>query len=659
MSFLPALPALRVPNGNMRMTSDFDTRHCPITGAEHPCRMPLLRVIDGTEKGRVFEIDGDRVTLGREPENAICLPDVKASRVHAELARKDGRWQLKDLGSSNGTWSEDGRIESLPLVDGATFRIGRTWLRFENKAPSTASELAAVGGDTVVGLDKTHTSGLLSVHGGDRVSAYLSLLHHIVLQSIGARGRDELFDILDDISAEALEGDRVAVFLPDEGGWSLWPPHEKRLRARWGTVPFAGTLLSAVRERREPLLVAAPPKAKSATPEADFAPSHSMVQAGVASAMAAPLRLGDEIHALLYVDRIQGDKVFTRTDLEFLAAVANQLAVQLANRQEVAQLTAEVERLAAAPRTKPIAIVGSDPSMQAVESFIERAAPTPSPVLVLGESGTGKELVARALHQKSRRADRPLQVINCAAIAESLVDSTLFGHVKGAFTGADETRPGVFELADGGTLFLDEVGELPIATQAKLLRALEQGEVQRVGEGRTRKVDVRLIAATNRDLAVEAGAGRFREDLYHRLNVLCVTLPPLRDRPADIEPLIEHFLAAASTKLGQPACRLAPEARTLLLRCPWPGNVRQLRNVLERASVLASSGVIRPDDLPAEVKAGPATVQVESPMATLADMERSHILRVLERVGGNKKQAAEVLAIDRSTLYAKLKQYGV
>jgi two-component system response regulator HydG len=141
--------------------------------------------------------------------------------------------------------------------------------------------------------------------------------------------------------------------------------------------------------------------------------------------------------------------------------------------------------------------------------------------------------------------------------------------------------------------------------------------------------------------------------------VLCVTLPPLRDRPADIEPLIEHFLAAASTKLGQPACRLAPEARTLLLRCPWPGNVRQLRNVLERASVLASSGVIRPDDLPAEVKAGPATVQVESPMATLADMERSHILRVLERVGGNKKQAAEVLAIDRSTLYAKLKQYGV
>jgi DNA-binding NtrC family response regulator len=374
--------------------------------------------------------------------------------------------------------------------------------------------------------------------------------------------------------------------------------------------------------------------------------------------MAAPLRVGDEVHALLYVDRISGDRPFSRTDLEFLAAVANQLAVQMLNRQQVAHLEAEVERLAVAPRKAQVALVGSDPSMQAVQAFVARAAPTHAPVLVLGESGTGKELVARALHLQSKRADRPLQVVNCAAIAENLVESTLFGHVKGAFTGADETRPGVFELADGATLFLDEVGELPLPTQAKLLRALEQGEVQRVGDGNLRRVDVRLIAATNRDLAEEAKAGRFREDLFHRLNVLCVTLPPLRERPADIEPLIEHFLGESARRLGQSAKRLLPEARTLLLRHPWPGNVRQLRNVIERASIMASGPLIRSEDLPAELRAEPATVAVAAPMASLAAVEKAHILRVLERCGGNKKQAAEVLEIDRSTLYAKLRQYG-
>jgi len=182
--------------------------------------------------------------------------------------------------------------------------------------------------------------------------------------------------------------------------------------------------------------------------------------------------------------------------------------------------------------------------------------------------------------------------------------------------------------------------------------------VQRVGDSSLRKVDVRVIAATNRDLAGEARAGRFREDLYHRLNVLVVTLPPLRERPGDIETLIDHFLAESARRLGQPAKRLAPEARTLLLRYPWPGNVRQLRNVLERASIMAAGPQILPGDLPAEVGASPATVQVDAPMATLAEVERTHILRVLERCGGNKKQAADILAIDRSTLYAKLKQFG-
>ena len=296
--------------------------------------------------------------------------------------------------------------------------------------------------------------------------------------------------------------------------------------------------------------------------------------------------------------------------------------------------------------------------MDPVFKFIERAAPTPAPVLILGASGTGKELVARSIHQQSKRAGNVLQVINCAAIAESLIESVLFGHVKGAFTGADETRPGLFELADGGTLFLDELGELPQSVQAKLLRALEQGEVQRVGEGTVRNVDVRIIAATNRELENEIQAGNFREDLYHRLNVLSVQLPPLAERPKDIDALIDHFLHDSAMRLSEQAKTLSTEARALLLRYNWPGNVRQLRNTIERVNIMSAGAIIEAGDLPESIR-GADDQNFNSPIAPLGDIEKMHILRVLDHCGGNKKATAEILGIDRSTLYAKLRQYKV
>jgi transcriptional regulator with PAS, ATPase and Fis domain len=232
--------------------------------------------------------------------------------------------------------------------------------------------------------------------------------------------------------------------------------------------------------------------------------------------------------------------------------------------------------------------------------------------------------------------DAPMQVVNCAAIAESLVEATLFGHVKGAFTGADETRPGVFELADRGTLFLDEVGELPAQAQAKLLRALEQGEFQRIGDNAVRKVDVRIIAATNRDLQAEVSEGRFREDLYHRLDVLSVTLPPLRERPGDLDLLIDHFLKISAERLDQPVRRLETQARALLLRYGWPGNVRQLRNTIERATIMSSGGSIAVDDLPEALHEASEDAACITPVCSLSEVERFHILRVL---------------------YAKLRQY--
>ncbi len=632
--------------------------------------MALLRIIDGPGSGQVFTLGAEGVTLGRDVTNPVRIDDPKSSRVHAEVALVGGRWQVKDLGSSNGTWTEAGRITSLPLAHGAVFRIGKAYLRFESREedtlagegestwadPARIEGLAggAPRGQTSLFVRAKDTGGAAGQPGErgalERSNAYLVLLHQLVVRAAEAQGRDQLFELLDDAAAEALEGDRCAVFLPSaapaDRGWALWPAHERRLRARFGAVPFARTLLDAVRSRKEPLLC---------TRDGDIDPSASMAQAGVRSAMAAPLRVGDEIHALLYVDRIAAIEPFSRTELEFLAAVANQLAVQLHNRANVAHLEAEVERLIDEPKAAPLALVGTAPALAAVRGVLARAALAPAPVLLLGESGTGKELAARILHQGSPRAARPFQIAACAATGGVELETMLFGRAAGA--AGDTARPGIFELADQATLFLDEVGELPLALQGRLLRLLDQGEVQRSGDGAVRRVDVRLIAASARDLRDEVAAGRFRADLLTRLEVVTVTMPPLRERLGDLDLLIDHFLAENARRLAQPLRKLAPEARAVLLRHPWPGNVRQLKNVIERACVLATDQVIQAADLPDTVR-GADVPSGASPIASLAAVERAHILRILDQCGGNKKAAAEMLEIDRSTLYAKLRQYG-
>jgi transcriptional regulator with PAS, ATPase and Fis domain len=266
------------------------------------------------------------------------------------------------------------------------------------------------------------------------------------------------------------------------------------------------------------------------------------------------------------------------------------------------------------------------------------------------------------MHYNSRRADGHFEVVNCAALSESLVESELFGHVKGAFTGATSDRPGRFELADKGTIFLDEVGELPESIQTKLLRVLEQGESVRVGEARVRYVDVRVIAATNRDIDEEVSAGRFRQDLYYRLNILRVELPPLRKRGRDLDLLIDHYLGLFTEKTGRAKLALSEEVRRAFRDYSWPGNVRELKNALERLAVLVPRETVEVEDLPPGLLAAPLSRRQSAPSTTemsLSDIEQEHILRVLDSVGGNKKRAAQVLGIDRSTLYAKLKAYGM
>src|SRR6202158_3422981 len=305
--------------------------------------------------------------------------------------------------------------------------------------------------------------------------------------------------------------------------------------------------------------------------------------------------------------------------------------------------------------------IGDSPELQSVFDVVKRAAPTRATVLLLGESGTGKELIAQAIHEESPRKGKAFIKVNCAALSESLLESELFGHEKGSFTGAIGRRDERFELVGQGTLFLDEIGEISPSLQIKLLRALQEREFERVGGVQTLKVDVRVVTATNRDLAGAVKAGRFREDLYYRLNVVAVTLPPLRVRKGDIPALVNHFIQKYGTNYGKDIRGLAPGTLNALLRHDWPGNVRELENVIERAVVLAPGSHLTADDLPATLQGPrPAARSAESliPGATLYDIERESILRTMEMVDGSTSRAAEVLGISVRKIQYRLKEYA-
>ena len=305
-------------------------------------------------------------------------------------------------------------------------------------------------------------------------------------------------------------------------------------------------------------------------------------------------------------------------------------------------------------------IVGKSPVMLEVYKLVARVAASTATVLVNGESGTGKELVARAIHTHSPRVGRTFVPVNCTALTESLLESELFGHARGSFTGAIATKKGLFEMASGGTLFLDEIGDMGPKMQSQLLRTLQDGEVRPVGSSESIKVDVRLVCATNRDLDEDVKSGRFREDLYFRINVVTVTLPPLRDRPGDVPILVAHFLKKLARREGRPATALSSEALEALRHYSWPGNVRELENAVERAVAVAKGNVILPSDLPPEVLGGeaPRPSGLIEDRPTLAELERRYIALVLSESGGNKKKAAERLGIDRRTLYRALERSG-
>ena len=340
-------------------------------------------------------------------------------------------------------------------------------------------------------------------------------------------------------------------------------------------------------------------------------------------------------------------------DTEDLLQTVSKALEKSAPQREQARLRREIQ-------VSPELVIGASRQMQDLFKLVNRAARSASTVLVTGESGTGKELIARSIHSMSQRHGE-FVAVNCAAIPAELMESELFGHTGQAFTGARQARSGLFESADGGTIFLDEIGEMPLALQPKLLRVLQEGTVRRVGQDREREINLRVIAATNRDLEKEVNEGRFREDLYWRLNVIHLHIPPLRERPFDIPLLVEHFLNKITDKSGRPPLNVTPETLAILTAYKWPGNARELENAIERAVALAESGNLIPEDLPDRVRnqAGATTLiaRARERRLTLDELEREYIVEILRMSGKNKSRAAEILGVDRRTLHRKLDEY--
>nr|WP_231734027.1 sigma-54 dependent transcriptional regulator [Calycomorphotria hydatis] len=373
---------------------------------------------------------------------------------------------------------------------------------------------------------------------------------------------------------------------------------------------------------------------------------------------------GDMEEAIQAIRKGAYDFLPKPTKLFEIVNVLNQIGEKCALKNKAAALESQLRKV----EGNKTDLIGTSPSMQKVKRLVEKIAPTDSTVLILGETGTGKEMVARSIHEQSRRADKPFVAVNCGALPENLVESEFFGHRKGAFTGAEQARKGLFEVANGGTLFLDELGELDKGMQVKLLRFLESGEVRRVGENESFTVDVRIVCATNRDLQTMADAGDFRDDLIFRINTFEIHLPALRERKEDIPFLAKHLIARHLKKATVPEEILSPEALEVLVNFEWSGNVRELANALEHAVILSDGHTINVEDLPAHIirnstgsRSGgsgkPMTFPIHDGIRTLRDIERDVILQTLDKYDGDKPATAKALGIALKTLYNKLNQY--
>ncbi|MBP6843479.1 MAG: sigma 54-dependent Fis family transcriptional regulator [Kofleriaceae bacterium] len=638
-----------------------------------------LIVIEGPDRGREFDITVRGGGVGRGEDNAAQLTDPSVSRLHCSLEPRDGGLAVVDAGSRNKTLVNGAPVTEKVLEAGDEITVGQTRLAFLPQGAVAVTRAAAPAKVTIeIGTRELMAlTGPAVDAGARRHLATLAALGERLTAAIG-RGRADVAQAAAEAALALVSAERAFVLVRERGATAA----VGRAGDAASSLALPDAVIDTVLDRGRALAI----------------------DLGARPALAVPVGQGDAA-AVLVADRARGS--FGELELMAAGCLGQLVAAALAAADTQGLLVRN--QAALEERLGDSELIGRSAPARALLELVHRVAPTDATVLLGGESGAGKEMVARAIHRGSRRAGGPCVAVNCAALTETLIESELFGHEKGAFTGATDKKIGRFEAADKGTLFLDEIGEMPLALQTKLLRVLEERRFERVGGTRSVAVDVRLIAATNRDLPELARRGLFREDLYYRLSVIHAIVPPLRERADDIPLLAEHFLTRMRQQVGRRVRGFRPEAMAALVAHPWPGNVRELRNAIERAVVLGRGDYIEEGDLPPNliarapsrrsaptpplgsmaITAAPVvlpaqslpglpmpptsspsitvpTIDVAAPATassaaarSLRDLEREGIIAALNATGGNKAQAAAILEIDRSTLYKKLKEYGI
>jgi Nif-specific regulatory protein len=628
---------------------------------------PQLVAIAGLYNGRLFTLDKEEVAIGRDPANQICLSDPLVSRRHCLLRQSVNTFLLQDLDSSNGTSINDVPVRERLLAHGDRIKIGEThFLYVSPESEAAVSTFDSRLDDGRVTVNTTYTIRLdealylqpekvTAALPSPNVARNLSALLKISTAINQIRKLPELQRRLLELIIEVIPAERGALILSKEY-FSLSEPFVgfDREEGWQNNFRVSRTVIDRVRRERVAIL------SNDVADNQPFGKAQSLVIRQVRALLAVPVGLDEQLLGVIYLDSTKPDFRFEEDYLQLLTAIAAIGAVAFDNVRRVEWLENETRRL-----RNEISLnhdlIGESAAMQAVYQTLAKVAPSDSTVLLRGESGTGKEMVARAIHLGSPRADQPFIAINCAGLSDTLLESDLFGHEKGSFTGAVAQKKGKLEIADGGTVFLDELGELPLPLQAKLLRVLQEREFERVGGTRKIKVDIRIIAATNRDLEAAIKDGGFRPDLYYRLNVVSITLPPLRDRRDDI-PLLAHYFA---TKFAQRCNRqlkgLAPATRALLVNYDWPGNVRELENALERAVVLGATDFILPEDLPDALHETTAPPNVTPAMyhSSTREAKKQIVLQAIEESGGNYTQAAKQLGIHPNNLHRLVRNLGL
>jgi Nif-specific regulatory protein len=624
-----------------------------------------LEALAGPLKGNSIPLAGDDISIGREPSNAISVVDAGVSRKHCRIVREGEQFKILDLNSRNSTFVNGVPVTERVLVSGDEIKLGNSLFLFvvpeaQTGGPASSSvefDQADTGAGSTIILrkqDALYLRDLDRVTPSGRMVRDLNVLVRISKAVNSVRGLEALEKQVLESIFEIAPADRGAILLCDRGledctvfGWD-------RRSGPNPTVQVSRTIVSQVLEERVAMLCNDLPAAEA------FSETESVVSRQIRSVLAVPLEVFDRILGVIYLDASDPNVRFDEDHLQLLTAIGSIAAFALDNARRMEWLEEENHRLQAEMNVEHN-MVGESPRMQEVYQFISRVAKMESTVLIYGESGTGKELVARAIHRNSSRAKQPCVAINCAALADTLLESELFGHEKGAFTGAIVQKKGKLEVAEGGTVFLDEIGELAPLLQAKLLRVLQEREFERVGGTRTIKLDVRLITATNRDLEEEVRKGRFREDLYYRLNVVSLRMPSLRERRSDISLLASYFVAKYAKRANRTVLGISPQARACLLNYDWPGNVRELENAMERAVVLGSSELILPEDLPESVleKAAPVGSEANAFHDAVREAKKQLIVNAVEQASGNLTEAARLLGLHPNYLHRLIRNLNL